>query len=155
MTCYNIYFLRHLKTKNNELQIISGQTDSDIICKDYPLLVQQTFDKIYCSPSPRCVKTLDVLVKDAKGVIYDNRLVERYMGELENLTRKEAAEKYPNLFMNEKFDLFKMPPNGENYEDFKSRIEEFYNECIRSDEKILVCSHNQTLKMLRLIVLKK
>ena len=44
---------------------------------------------------------------------------------------------------------------GGSYDCFKERIENFYNKYISNDCKIFICSHNQTLKMLRLLILKK
>ena len=44
----NIFFLRHLKTKNNILHIISGQSDSEIVSENYMKEDFNKFDRIYC-----------------------------------------------------------------------------------------------------------
>lgn len=154
----NIFFLRHLKTLNNNMHIISGQSDSEIIQVDYLTVNLSGFDKIYCSPSPRCIKTLELLGNNSfstDSIVYDKRLLERNMGSLEGILKMEGKKKYPELFMSETFNIFQTPPQGESYESFKKRVNEFYNEILNTDERlnILVCSHNQTLKLLRLLVL--
>lgn len=156
----NIFFLRHLKTLNNSMHIISGQSDSEIIQLDYLAEHLSGFDKIYCSPSLRCIKTLELLGNNsisADDIVYDERLLERNMGSLEGLLKTEGQKKYPELFMSETFNIFQTPPQGESYESFKERVNSFYNEILDTDERlnILVCSHNQTLKLLRLLVLGK
>ena len=156
----NIFFLRHLKTKNNILHIISGQSDSEIVSENYMKEDFNKFDRIYCSPAIRCKRTIDLLAYGPFGtdnIIYDERLLERNMGNLEGVSKKEIRTEYLDLFENGSFNVFKTPPNGENYECFKNRVNDFYSELssINIPLKILVCSHKQTLKLLRLLILEK
>lgn len=161
MRPYNcIFLLRHLKTLNNDLHIISGQSDSEIIKTEYLKIDLSVFDKIYCSPSQRCIRTIKLLgdQSDAiNSIIYDKRLLERNMGSLEGMLKKEGKHKYSELFRGETFDVFKTPPGGESFECFKKRVKAFYNEflCAKQGNNILICSHNQTLKLLRLFILEK
>lgn len=155
-----IYFLRHLKTRNNGLHIISGQSDSKIINANFLELDLSKFNRIYCSPSRRCVRTIKLLGHQSDAisrVVYDKRLLERDMGDLEGMLKKEGEIKYSELFRRGTFDVFKTPPQGESYECFKSRVKEFYQEllCNQQGNNILICSHNQTLKLLRLFFLGK
>lgn len=157
--CSEIYFLRHLKTINNDLQIISGQSDSNIVCKDLTIPLEPCkFDKIYCSPSSRCKETLAFFkekIASAHDIVFDKHLLERHMGDFEGMRKEKVALMYPDFFIDGMFDVFKTPPKGESYDCFKERVENFYNKYISNDCKILICSHNQTLKMLRLLILKK
>lgn len=161
MRLYNgVFLLRHLQTQNNNLHIISGQSDSPIINNNYLEINFSRFDKIYCSPSQRCVKTLKILGDHSimtKKIIYDERLFERNMGSLEGMNKKECINKYPELFNKGIFNVFNTPPKGESYEYFKMRVMDFYNDNLYLNDKsnILICSHNQTLKLLRLLILKK
>lgn len=161
MKSYNgIYFLRHLKTLNNKKGIISGQGDSEIIQKEYLKINLKQFDKIFCSPSLRCRETLKRLGNDffsADNIVYDKYLLERDMGKLEGMLKLEAEMVYPELFINGSFNVFRTPPQGESFGSFESRIYKFYNEILNTDEQlnVLICSHNQTLKLLRLLILKK
>lgn len=86
------FLLRHLRTQNNDLHIISGQSDSQIISNDFSKVDFRRFDKIYCSPSPRCVRTLELLGTQPimqSTIIYDKRLLERNMGILEGLIKRK------------------------------------------------------------------
>lgn len=159
-SCNYIFFLRHLKTLNNELHIISGQSDSELIKTDCLQIDLSRFNKIYCSPSQRCIRTVELLGNQSdaiRSIVYDKRLLERNMGCLEGMIKKEGENKHTELFREGVFDVFKTPPQGESYECFKKRVENFYNEYLseRRGDNILICSHNQTLKLLRLLMLAK
>lgn len=157
----NIFFLRHLKTSNNDLCIISGQSDSEIVDINHHSKIDMShFNKIYCSPSIRCVKTIELLSIQSdtvSNIIYDKRLLERNMGSLEGMIKKEVEKKYSDLFREGMFNVFKTPPQGESYECFKERVKDFYNDylCVKESNNILICSHNQTLKLLRLLILER
>lgn len=158
--CKQIFLLRHLKTVNNDLHIISGQSNSEIIKTECTKVDMSRYDKIYCSPLLRCKKTIELLAKesiDTSEIFYDKRLIERDMGELEGISKRESIYKYPDLFIEGGFNVFQTPPKGEDFKCFKYRVKEFYNEylCTNEKESILICSHNQTLKLLRLLFLKK
>lgn len=161
MTSYaDVYFLRHLKTINNKLNIISGQMDSDVIQTNYLTINFSDFDRIYCSPLTRCKKTLEILGErtyDASKIIYDNRLSERNMGMLEGKLKNNEELSYPELFIEGSFDVFQTPPYGESFEVFYKRVRKFYNEiiCVNLEKDILICAHNQTLKLLRLLIMQK
>ena len=156
----SIFFLRHLKTLNNDLCIISGQSDSEIMDTNRHLIDMNRFDKIYCSPSLRCVNTIELLGNQSdtvSNIMYDKRLLERNMGSLEGMIKEEGKKKYSELFREGMFNVFKTPPQGESYECFKERVKDFYNDylLLQESNNILICSHNQTLKLLRLLVLEK
>lgn len=156
----NVFCLRHLKTKYNRLHVITGQSNSDIVETKTISIDLNNLKEIYCSPSLRCVKTLQILGGlsfDANRILYDERLLERNMGCLEGMRKSEAEEKYPDLFYGGRFDLFKTPPLGESFAFFSERVNYFYRECIEStmESGLLISSHNQTLKLLRLFILNK
>lgn len=155
----NIFFLRHLKTQNNDLCIISGQSDSEIIQKKDLEIDLSRFDKIYCSTSERCIKTIELLRNKLTkiDIIYDERLQERNMGLLEGMFKKNVEKKYSELFIEGSFKIFETPPQGESYKCFIERVKDFYIDflSVNQGNKILICSHNQTLKLLRLLILEK
>lgn len=161
MKSYNsIVFMRHLKTLNNSLHIISGQSDSEIIRTEYDKADLSKFDRIYCSPSARCIDTINLVNNNllhTNNVIYDERLLERDMGCLEGVSKIKCEIVYPDLFINGAFDVFKTPPQGESYRCFKARVRSFYDEYLykKREASVLICSHNQTLKLLRLLLLDK
>ena len=158
--CDNLFFLRHLRTENNANNVISGQSDARIIQEASYQIDLNLFDKIYCSPSLRCIETIKLIDNNFDGlnnIVYDRRLLERSMGLLEGLPKSESKRKYPELFLRGAFNVFRTPPQGECFESFQQRIQEIYNDLLNENRQrnILVCSHNQTLKLLRLMVLDK
>lgn len=148
-----IYFLRHAETDYNYRNIVSGRSDTSIRYKSFLLHNSQEFELIYSSPSRRCVETISCLRNNSIIPQYDDRLLERYMGTLEGKSKDNIRNEFPELFKeaNQKiyFNLFETPPGGESFYSFYERVYSFYRECIvLQNRNILICSHNQTLKML-------
>lgn len=113
-----------------------------------PLPVQA----IYCSPALRCRQTIECLTQLGTPceIQYTDSVLERNMGLLEGMDRSSAAKTYPDLFNEDnKFLVFACPPDGESFTAFHARANAFLELCLDQDaETILVCSHNQFLKML-------
>lgn len=156
----HLYFLRHFKTLNNINNVISGRSVSPVVATNIFTSTNTIFSKIYCSPAERCQITMNALpnivLKNAE-IIVDERLLERNLGVLEGIPRNTAIKSYPNLFSNSKLDVFSTPPHGESYETFFERLFQFYIDLTNNmidTQNILICSHNQTLKMLYHIVTK-
>ena len=62
----------------------------------------------------------------------------------------------PTFSMETDYQFFSTPPNGESFSAFYNRILEIKKICYKYESKnILVCSHNQTLKMLYFILTEK
>lgn len=150
----SLYALRHFKTDNNVKNVISGSNPSIPIIESSPIACEIEFDKIYCSSALRCIQTLDEYlgVKSVSNIIYTDRILERDLGDLEGTPRKEAAKLYPTLFCGPHFNVFQTPPNGESFLLFHNRVLSFWQNLQERDNgDILVCSHNQFLKMLYFI----
>ena len=156
-----IFLLRHLKTYNNNFGCISGQTDSPILNENNIIEnsnIMKYIDIIYSSPSKRCLDTLQYIPDLHMEPIIDNRLLERNMGDFEGCPRSALYHQYPDLFLNSngkiqfRFEL--TPPNGDSYSDFSKRISSFCEEVMPFNEEcnILICSHNQTLKMIYFVL---
>ena len=149
----SLFFLRHLKTTNNSNGIISGKADSELIPEqkiyDQPYK-NIIFDVALCSPIKRCQDTLSLIPKERIiHIVSMAELVERDMGDLEGLAKAEAHRRFPFLFYSEKIDVSSEIPNGESVRDVLIRINPVI-EYIKAntDKNILVCSHNQTMKIL-------
>lgn len=154
-----IYIIRHCKTVNNDCNIISGRAKSKISDYSIDTSIIQTKEafKIITSPSRRCMETISEMKKSIKiiKVNIDDRLLERNMGDLEGKLRCNAIAQYPKAFVNNKFCLKETPPNGESYEFFLKRVYSFYCELVSNNDKnLIICSHNQTLKLLYIIANK-
>lgn len=157
-----LYALRHCKTSFNAQNIISGQTDCPLIdyTVDDSILEKSSGPNSYIlitSSLSRCVETGEILRKQSNfcfSTYIDNRLIERNMGVLEGLSRYEASRKYPSYFCNEKFNDYMTPPMGESYVDFKLRVNSLISliEQLLQNYNVILCSHNQTLRMLTALI---
>ncbi len=157
-----LYVLRHCKTLFNEEKLISGQSDCPLInySVDYSILNKKDYRNSYIlisSPLSRCVLTGKILQSRSNLQIssfVDSRIIERNMGILEGKKRCDLIKEYPNFFFNGKFKDYMTPPMGENYYDFRFRITSFAfsMEKLLSEHNVIVCSHNQALRMLTAII---
>lgn len=160
-----LYVLRHCKTSFNEENVVSGQTDCPLIDDsiDYSILSKENSLKSYIlisSPLNRCILTGKKLQSQSKlqiSAFIDSRIIERNMGILEGKKRCDLAKEYPDYFLNGHFKDYMTPPMGESYDDFKFRIISFASsiEKVLSKHNIIVCSHNQALRMLTAIIIGK
>ncbi len=150
-----IFFLRHLCTKYNINGILSGRSNDIPIYDIKEIKAAQNMDITYCSTALRCKSTLDIFLRMHKStkIIYTDRILERNLGILEGKSRKEMALCYPSLFIDGKFSVFATPPKGESFISFQDRVQKFYEqEICNKNGNILICSHNQFLKMLYFII---
>lgn len=144
-----IYVLRHFKTRYNLDNRISGQSISLSIIERQEIPCEDTFDHIFCSTAKRCKQTISCLPKSAsQRVTYLDEILERNMGLLEGQPRLVAKHLYPDLFINDKFNVLLQPPLGESFQAFKKRAQSFLECCSKNMQgEILCCSHNQFIKM--------
>ncbi len=157
-----LFVLRHCKTLFNEENIVSGQTDCPLLeySIDYSILRKENYLKSYIlisSPLSRCVLTGKMLQSQSKFQIsssIDFRIIERNMGILEGKKRCELLKKYPDYFINGHFKEYMTPPMGESYDDFRFRITSFACsiEKMLLENNIIICSHNQALRMLTAVI---
>lgn len=157
-----LYVLRHCKTSFNKENIVSGQTDCPLLeySVDYSILSKKGNSETYMlisSPLSRCVLTGKILQSQSKLQIssfIDYRIIERNMGILEGKKRGELSKEYPDYFLNGHFKEYMTPPMGESYDDFKFRITVFsyFMEKLLLKNNIIICSHNQALRMLTSII---
>ncbi len=118
------YFV-HGTTKDNEKGISSGWKDvelSDLGIKQSKELPKQIgdkkFDVVFCSDLKRAVDSAEISFKGKFPIKQDKRLRECNYGDY-NGKSSEIVEPMQEESINKKF------PNGESYEDVKSRIEDF------------------------------
>lgn len=146
-----IYFIRHVKTQANDLNIWQGISDVDVsdegnnqIKELKKLAVDLDFDVIYSSPLKRAVKTANAL-KNKKNpqIIIDKNIIERNFGNLEMKEVKEGQKKIlANLEINTDLN-----ENVEKIQDmYEKRIKPFLlrikKEYELSDKKIAIVSHS-------------
>ena len=150
----HLLFLRHFETRLNTERRICGRSLNEPVWNSPDIICDVPVDIALCSTAVRCVQTLDALLRHTQipVVFYDAALVERDMGVMEGELRSDMIAAYPELFSDGKFRLFKTPPSGESFEAFYNRIRTFWK-CVNEmhNGTLLVCSHNQFLKMLYIV----
>ena len=147
-----IYLVRHGETEYNNKEITHGQYDvplNDLGKKQAKLLgveLKNTeFDVCVCSPLSRAVQTAKEILAYHPNVpiIYDDRLMEIYKGNLENTTE------YPIDYLHdEKLDVL-MKHGVESHAHFYTRVKDALNEITTkyADKNVLVVSHCGTVRM--------
>lgn len=118
------YFV-HGTTFDNEQEISSGWKDVDISPKGIEQSIalkdqvkDKKFDVVFCSDLKRAVHSVELSFKDQYQIILDPRLRECSYGDF-NGKPSEIVEPMQETHITEKF------PNGESYEDVKTRIANF------------------------------
>ena len=157
-----LFVIRHCESVANSKDLISGQTDVPVgDC----IINMQEYAKtqfknllILSSPLSRCKETaeklkiyLPMLMKD---IVIDNNLIERNMGIFEGEKREVLVQRYPDYFTKGRFIHHKTPPEGETFDSFYERIRSFSSTLysILDKNDVIICSHNQTLKLLYAIM---
>jgi broad specificity phosphatase PhoE len=123
------YFV-HGTTTDNEQHVSSGWKDVDIsdlgIKQSEGLSSQNTdkFDTIFCSDLIRAIHSAELSFKGKFPIVADERLRECNYGDY-NGELSEIVEPLQEKMIDARF------PNGESYEDVKTRIESFLKDLKR------------------------
>ncbi len=155
-----IYLVRHGETDANKNKIMQGQSQNLQLNQNG--IMQATnlknklkdikFDACFTSPMIRAWSTAMILVGDRVEIKEDNRLIERFLGNLEGKDRKEYnASKYwdYNLNSNEK-DVEPIQDIFKRCNSFIDDLKEKYND----NDTILVVSHGAVTRCLHHIIKK-
>lgn len=149
-----LFLLRHGRTTADGRYI--GSTDLPLapegeqdIERIAPLLRQEKFDGIFCSPMLRCRQTLDILGLSAPPQIWEE-LREIDFGRWEGLTFAEICQRDEELVdrwahWSEDFSF----PEGEGLRDFLSRIKQVKKKITEYPaDKLLVVAHGGVIRHL-------
>lgn len=145
-----IYFVRHGQTDYNLNKIYAGQQDVPLNRNGIEQAKQTAldlkdikFDICFCSPLIRARQTCDEILKYHNNLvpIYDNRLIERYYGKLENK---------PVGYIN--FNRWKVGADDKQTKDLDietimevyNRVSNFFDEILTKypNKNILVVAHS-------------
>lgn len=147
-----VYLVRHGETEFNNKEIMHGQYDvplNQLGIKQAKLLGLELrdvhFDVCFCSPLSRAKDTAKEIMKYHTDVpvIYDDRLMEIYMGNLENTTNHP-----PNYMLDEELELLKkhdFESHAHFFTRVKSLLDEITDEYVNKD--ILIVAHCGTVRM--------
>lgn len=126
-----IYLLRHAETEHNLNKIIQGSIDTSLNHTGHEqagCLAQHLASihpsAIYCSDLKRCRETLQHVLdkyKDKQNVVYTERLRERYMAELQGISKDEADR----LCLQQEKTRYDF---GEGTQALIDRVEGFWNQ---------------------------
>ena len=137
-----IYFVRHGQTEWNKLGKLQGHKDIELndegrmqaqIVKEK--LSGVKFDKVFSSPLKRAKETAQIICN--KEAVVDNRLIERFNGELEGKLKAEIKT-FPD-FNDPNETRFGI----ETLNSFKNRINDFLDEITKNykNQNVLVVTH--------------
>lgn len=133
--------------------ICYGQANIDLV-PEYPQAFQQlaledTYDAVFSSPLIRCTRMADYF---GFPYLQDDRLMELNFGDWElqkweEIPPQEIQPWYDNYYV-------VRPPNGENFEDLKQRVLDFWNDLQLAypNKKVLIFTHVGVIRMLRYLV---
>lgn len=138
--------IRHAESIYNKKKIYQGKKDIVLSEEGLKETIEKSktfdsnnYDICFCSPLKRTKKTAAILAPNLK-IIYDNRLIERSLGDFEG-----------TYFSEEKFKILHQnitPPNGESREEVLVRVNDFV-EFLKNNydnKRILVVTHAGTIK---------
>ncbi len=140
---------RHSKTLWNEERRLQGRKDSKLTAKgikDAQILGEyldnEHIDVVYSSPIPRAKTTAKTIFPEHK-VNYDVRIQEMSFGDYEgeNVSKLIKQDDYYNLWHKPRGDM--SLPNGETYNQVRTRIGEFFDEIKtrHQNETVFVVTH--------------
>jgi broad specificity phosphatase PhoE len=123
-----LYLVRHARSTWNAAGRMQGQADpplDDLGRRQAEALGDRLgragLEAIYSSPLERARSTAEAIARrGALTVLYDDRLMERHLGEWTGLTGDEADERFPELWSSGSW-RHNSPPGGESYPQLMAR----------------------------------
>ncbi|MEK7642674.1 MAG: class I tRNA ligase family protein [Patescibacteria group bacterium] len=156
----NKYFvMRHGEAEHNKLNIISNKPDHPYHLTEKGInqakeagekLKNKKIDLIYCSPFLRTKETAEIIADqigyDKEKIIYDNRLKELDFGDFD-LKSFDDYVKYAETSMKDFSDKL---PNGESYQDAKSRSGDFLYSTDKQNQNknVLIVAHGMFVELM-------
>ena len=137
-----IYIVRHGQTDWNKVGKIQGHTDIELndLGEKQALSIKEKlkdvkFDKVFSSPLKRAFKTAQIIYDGE--IVTDNRLKERYNGELEGKTKSEIKA-FPDFN-----DPDETSYGIESLNNFRNRVKDFIEEILTKykNKNILIVTH--------------
>lgn len=151
-----LYVMRHGQTDWNVKKKIQGCTDIELNetgIKQAQNAKQKfneyVIDLIFCSPLKRTRKTAEIINEDKKvPIICEDKIVERYFGDLEGLKPEEAEVFQKNNFWDYRTNL--RIENVEPIVDCCNKVWGFLDEVKEKyqDKNVLLVTHGGTAKVI-------
>jgi len=159
-----IYLVRHAPTESTRSDIYVGITDEKLSVQGWQeasalgdFFADKQIETVLCSDLKRSQDTAMVIAQACRASLsVEKQLREINFGDLEGKDFNYVSEHFPLLvdcWKNNVFDL--TFPNGDNYESFAARVEQFANDLInRLYENVVVVGHGGFLKILTCFLMK-
>lgn len=155
----NIFVVRHGETDFNKEGRYLGRTDeplNSLGISQAKEIAKKTkglnVEIIYCSPLKRAVQTARFIAKSCScEIIVKECFIERSIGDYEGLTKDEAKNKYPNLYLKNITRIFnEAPPKGETINEVMARVYSGLNEIKNQDKfsNVLILTHGFVAKVI-------
>lgn len=148
-----LYIVRHGETEFNVQKRMQGRLDSPLTQRGIDTskslgehLEHTKFDRIFCSPSPRAVRTAEIINGNrTSNIEIEDELREMNLADWEGKSKEELEQLYPEeykIFWNEP-QLFK-PKEGEDFQQVQDRAVALIKKLIAENEKgnILIVTHS-------------
>ena len=151
-----LYIVRHGETEFNVQKRMQGRIDSPLTQRGIENAIalgkhlkDVKFDRVYSSPSPRTIRTAELIMGDKNTPIEtENELREMNLADWEGKTKGELEAQYPevyDIFWNSP-QLFK-PLEGESFYQVQDRVIAILNRIIENNEgNILIVTHSVVIK---------
>ena len=154
-----LIFMRHQKTPMNKPGVFVGQRSNPEIMQIEDgelenlrsLISKKIFAAAFCSPSTRCLQTIDSLKKMIKidQTIIDDLLKEINYGTCDGKDYEYLKMNHPEIIHQWEKGADPMFPKGENVQDVLRRLEKFMSKLQYSKGKTyIICTHNVVLRCL-------
>lgn len=152
----NLYFVRHGETEHNKNKCYYGSIDVNITNrgilqaeKGAEVLKNINFSKVYSSELKRTAQTASILLKDKQyNLIQDKRINELDFGVFEGKSHEEIKERYSEewkLWCDDWKNF--IPPEGESYIEFYTRIKNFMNDILKlNEDNVLIVTHGGVIR---------
>jgi broad specificity phosphatase PhoE len=156
----NLYLTRHGQTTWNVEHRVQGHLDSPLTdlgleqaSRLSEALSDVPFDVIYSSPSPRALRTAEIIRGNrCSNIIPHDSLREMHMGDWEGLRFDEIESTYPVQYQAfwHNPSLYKPVGKGESFFDVQSRVIPFVEKIlsVHRGKNILIVTHTVTLKII-------
>jgi len=144
-----IYLIRHT-TPLIEKGLIYGRTDVSLT-PDFPVekakvlkQLPETIDRVYTSPSARCLQLAKAISNDCK---VEKDLYELNFGDWEGMTWDAVDRDISEVWMNDFVNL--SPPNGESMLQMQLRVMKFWDRLVsQSYQSAAIVTHGGVIRII-------
>jgi broad specificity phosphatase PhoE len=147
----DIILVRHGETEENVLKNFSGKgthlTDKgkEQIKKIRPFVEKLSFNKVYVSPLPRAIETMEILGLDGEK---EERIKEVDFGLFEGKTYEKIKEEFPEeVKMWDEDYINCVTPKGESIKLAYERVTSFLEEIVKKGEDVLLVCHDGVIRI--------